>query len=87
MKGRNLSTYNIQKNDEVTGLCKIMWILKDFKNEGNNNNNSNNNVFEVLRYNPEGRGFHSRWFHHPSGRTMARQSTQPRTEMYTRNIS
>jgi hypothetical protein len=48
---------------------------------------------EALRYKPECRGFDSRWchwnfhLHNPSGRTMALGSTQPLTEMNTRNIS
>ena len=37
-------------------------------------------LVEALRYKPEGRGF-------DSGRTMALGSTQPVTEMSTRNIS
>ena len=50
-------------------------------------------LVEALRYKPEGRGFDSRWchwnfsFHNPSGRTMVLGSTQPLTEMSTRNIS
>jgi hypothetical protein len=50
-------------------------------------------VVEALRYNPEGRRFDSRWchwifhWHNPSCRTMALVSTQPLTEMSTRNIS
>jgi hypothetical protein len=50
-------------------------------------------LFEALHYKLEGRGFDSRWchwifhLHNPSGRTMALQSTQPLTEMSTRNIS
>jgi hypothetical protein len=50
-------------------------------------------VVEALRYNPEGRGFDSRWCHwnfswdNTSGRTMGLRSTQPLTEMNTRNIS
>jgi hypothetical protein len=50
-------------------------------------------LVEALRYKPEGRGFDSGWcqwiFHwpNPSGRTMALGSTQPLTEMSTRNIS
>ena len=47
-------------------------------------------LFEAPRYKPEGRGFDSRWchlnWHNPSGRTMALGSTQPLTEMSTRNI-
>jgi hypothetical protein len=52
-------------------------------------------LVEALRYKPEGRGFdpdcvsgffHNNW-HNPSGRTMALGSTQPLTEMSTRNIS
>jgi hypothetical protein len=48
---------------------------------------------EALRYEPEGRRFDSRCvigiFHclNPSGRTMAVGSTQPLTEMSTRNTS
>jgi hypothetical protein len=44
-------------------------------------------------YKPAGRGFDSRWcqwifsWHNPVGRTMALWSTQPLTEMSTRNIS
>ena len=48
---------------------------------------------ETLRYKPGGRGFDSfgvtgifPW-HNPSGRTMALGSTQPLTQMSTRNIS
>jgi len=50
-------------------------------------------LVEALRYKPEGPGFDSRWGHwnfswlNPSGRTMALGSTQPLTEMNTRNIS
>ena len=46
-------------------------------------------LVEALRYKPEGRGFDSRWCHwnNPSGRTMTLGSTQPLTEMSTRNIS
>jgi hypothetical protein len=50
-------------------------------------------VVEALRYKPEGRGIDSRWFpgifrgRNPSGLTMALVSTQPLTEMSTRNIS
>ena len=38
---------------------------------------------------PEGRGCDSRWchWHNPSGRTVALGSSQPLTEMITRNIS
>ena len=42
-------------------------------------------LVEALRYKPEGRGFDSRWC--PSGRSMALGSTQPPTEMSTRNVS
>ena len=43
----------------------------------------------ALCYKSEGRGFDSRWclWHNPSGRTVALGSTQPLTEMNTRNIS
>jgi hypothetical protein len=48
-------------------------------------------LVEALRYKPAGRGLDSRWcqwiFHNPVGRTMALGSTQPLTEMSTRNIS
>ena len=48
-------------------------------------------LVEALRYKPEGRGFDSRWCHWSfsltSFRTMALGSTQPLTEMSTRNIS
>jgi hypothetical protein len=44
-------------------------------------------LVEALRYKPEGRGFDSRWWHNPFGHTMALGSTQPLTEMSTRNIS
>jgi len=49
-------------------------------------------LVEALRYKSEGRSFDSRWCHwifychNPSGRTMALGSTQPLTEMSTRNI-
>ena len=45
-------------------------------------------LIEALRY-KSGQGFDFRWchFHNPSGRTMALGSTQPLTEMSTRNIS
>jgi hypothetical protein len=48
---------------------------------------------EALRYKPERRGFDSRWCHwkffshNPFGCTMALGSTQPLTEMSTRNLS
>ena len=42
---------------------------------------------EALRCNSESRGFDSRWRHNPSGRTVAMGSTQPLTEMSTRNTS
>jgi hypothetical protein len=44
---------------------------------------------EALCYKPERRGFDSRWFFNwpnPSSRTMALGSTQPLTEMSTRNL-
>jgi hypothetical protein len=47
-------------------------------------------VVKALRYKPAGRGFDSGWYHwffqlyNPSGRTMAKGSTQPLTEMFTR---
>jgi hypothetical protein len=49
-------------------------------------------LVEALRYKPEGREFDSRWSHkffsdNPSGRTMVLGSTQPLTEMSTRNPS
>jgi len=49
-------------------------------------------LVEALRFKPVGRGFDYRWchwnfLHNPSGRTMALGSTQPLTEMNTRNIS
>jgi len=44
-------------------------------------------VVKALRYKPAGRGFDSRWWHNPSGRTVALGSTQPLTEMSTRCIS
>jgi hypothetical protein len=43
-------------------------------------------LVEALRYKPAGRGFDFHW-HNPVGRTMALGSTQPLTEMSTRNIS
>ena len=42
-------------------------------------------LVEALRYKPEGRGFYSRL--NRSGRTIALGSTQPLTEMSTRNIT
>jgi hypothetical protein len=46
-------------------------------------------LVEAQSYKPEGRGFDSRWGHwlNPSGRTMAPGSTQPLTEMSTRDVS
>jgi hypothetical protein len=52
-------------------------------------------LVEALPYKVEGRGFDSRWRwshlniyrYNSFGRTMALQSTQPLTEMSTRNIS
>ena len=51
-------------------------------------------LVEALRYKPEGRGFDYRWCHWNfsidiilPGRTMALGSTQPLTEMSTRNVS
>ena len=46
-------------------------------------------LVEVLSYKPEGRGFDFQWCHwlNPSGRIMALGSTQPLTEMNTRDIS
>jgi hypothetical protein len=49
-------------------------------------------LVEALRYKPEGRGFDTRWDRwkfsvNPSGRAMALESTQPLTEMSTRNLS
>jgi len=40
-------------------------------------------LVEALRYKPEGRGFDSRWCHW----NFSLGSTQPLTEMSTRNIS
>jgi hypothetical protein len=48
---------------------------------------------EALNYKLGGRGFDSQWvigifhLHNPSGLTMVLESTQPLTEMSTRNIS
>ena len=46
-------------------------------------------LVEAMRYKSEGRGFDSRWcqWHNPSGRTVVLGSTQPVTEMSTRNTS
>ena len=48
-------------------------------------------LVEALRYQPVGSGFESRWGHWnlslTSGRTLTLGSTQPLTEMCTRNIS
>jgi hypothetical protein len=50
-------------------------------------------LVEKLRSKPEGRGFDSRWchwnfhLHHPSSFNIALGSSQPLTEMSTRNIS
>jgi hypothetical protein len=50
-------------------------------------------LVEALHYKPEGHGFDSRecrsnfYSHNPSGRTMPLGSTQPLTEMSTRDIS
>jgi hypothetical protein len=45
-------------------------------------------LVEALRYKPEGRGFDSRCdWHNPFGRTVALGSTQPLTEMSTRDTS
>jgi hypothetical protein len=46
-------------------------------------------LVEALHYKPEGRGFDFRrcHLHNPFGRTMALGSTQPVTEISTRNIS
>jgi hypothetical protein len=50
-------------------------------------------LVEALHYNPEGRELDSHWFigifhwHNPSGRTLVLGSSQPLTEMSTRNIS
>jgi hypothetical protein len=49
-------------------------------------------LVEAIRYKPGGREFVSRWGHwtfhllNSSGRTMALESTQPLTEMSTRDI-
>jgi hypothetical protein len=45
-------------------------------------------LVEALCYKPEGRGFKSRWggIFRPSSRTIALVSTQPLTEMSTRNL-
>ena len=43
-------------------------------------------LVEALRYKPEGRGFDSQWLN-PSGRIVVLESTQPLTEMSTRNPS
>jgi hypothetical protein len=47
-------------------------------------------LVEALRYKPAGRGFDGVYgffhWHNPVGRTMALGSTQPLTEMSTRNI-
>jgi hypothetical protein len=50
-------------------------------------------LVEALRYKPDGRGFDYRWYHWNSSltysfrRTMVLESTQPLTEISTRNIS
>jgi hypothetical protein len=48
-------------------------------------------LVEALRYKPEGYGFESRWggffnLPNPSSRTMTLESTQPLTEISTRNL-
>jgi hypothetical protein len=48
-------------------------------------------LIEALCYNLEGRGFESRWsgyfnLSNTSSRTMALESTQPLTELITRNL-
>jgi len=49
----------------------------------------NAQLFEALRYKPEGRGFDPRRCHwySPSGRIVSLGSTQPLIEMSIRNIS
>jgi hypothetical protein len=47
-------------------------------------------LVKALRYTLEDRGFDSRWvieIFHLSGRSVAVESTQPLTEMNTRNLS
>jgi hypothetical protein len=44
-------------------------------------------LIEALFYEPEGRGFDSRYCHIPSGHTVAVGSTQPLTEIITTDIS
>jgi hypothetical protein len=44
-------------------------------------------LVQAPRCTPEGRRFDSRWLTYPSVRIMALASTQPLTEMSTRNIS
>ena len=44
-------------------------------------------LVEALRYKPEGRGFASRWCHWIFFIDMALGSTQPLTEISTRNVS
>jgi hypothetical protein len=50
-------------------------------------------LVEALRCKPEGRGFDCQWcrdffhWHNPVGRILVLGSTQPLTEMSTRNIS
>ena len=75
----------INKQTPVYLVSEISWVLILM-------GHAVSQLVEALRYKSEGRGFDSRWCHwnfflyNSSGRTMALRSTQPLTEMSTRNI-
>jgi hypothetical protein len=66
---------------KLIGVHRVMW------------GHGVTQLVEALRYKQEGRGIDSRWchlnfhLHNPSGRTMVLESTQPQSEMSTRNNS
>ena len=64
--------------------CSVMRTLTELSSSGR----MVAQLVEALCYKQKGCGFDSCWCHwHPSGCTMALGSTQPLTEMSTRNIS
>ena len=90
------ASFGSQKEEKERGmwrwcLCFSSKIMRIIDSEPRNRGNGVALVVEALRNNPEGRGFDGiigifHW-NHLSGRTMALWSTQPLTELSTKNIS
>jgi hypothetical protein len=95
--------WRVSQCDREASIVTKPWLLGGCRNtKGNIYSKLATNIgrryevaqlVEALRLKPEGRDFDSRWYHcnfsllNPSGRTMAPGSTQPLTEISTKDIS